>query len=87
MKTLEQLALETVVPDGGKITEYQENEIAALVKFGKLVLENANLPTPPDPDVCLAGGKHDWRPLPDDNYLNYVCIKCKRPATTSRLRR
>ena len=45
MKTLEQLALETVMPDGGEITEYQENEIAALVKFGKLVLENASLPT------------------------------------------
>jgi len=45
MKTLEQLALETVMPDGGETTEYQENEIAALVKFGKLVLENVSLPT------------------------------------------
>lgn len=42
---------------------------------------------PQSPDVCLAGEKHDWRPLPGENYLNYVCIKCKKPATTSRLRR
>lgn len=52
MKTLEQLALETVMPDGGETTEHQGAEIAALVKFGKLVLENASLPTKREPDVC-----------------------------------
>lgn len=60
MKTLEQLALETVMPDGGETTEYQENEIAALVKFGKLVLENASLPTPRVADLCQECGKGDF---------------------------
>jgi hypothetical protein len=52
MKTLEQLAFETVMPDGGETTEHQEAEIAALVKFGKLVLENASLPTKRAPDAA-----------------------------------
>lgn len=64
MKTLEQLAFETVMPDGGETTEHQEAEIAALVKFGKLVLENASLPTKRAPDgakclLCLGiNGTH-----------------------------
>ena len=41
MKSLLELATETVLPDGGMPTENQENEIEALVKFGKRVLENA----------------------------------------------
>ena len=28
------------------------------------------------PDVCPAGGKHSWHPLPGDNYLNYACKNC-----------
>ena len=41
MKTLLELATETVLPEGGLPTEKQENEIEALVKFGKCVLEEA----------------------------------------------
>ena len=41
MKSLYDLALETVMPGGGALTENQENEIDALVQFGKRVLENA----------------------------------------------
>lgn len=44
-KSIYDLALETVNPDGGTLTENQENEIDALVKFGKRVLENSRLPT------------------------------------------
>jgi hypothetical protein len=76
VKTLEQLALETVMPDGGETTEYQENEIAALVKFGKLVLENASLPTPlaldlPSDTMCKCGA------------VNYESHKRWCPANTA----
>jgi hypothetical protein len=41
MKSIYDLAYETVHEDGTPLTENQENEIAALVQFGKRVLKNA----------------------------------------------
>ena len=51
-KSIYDLALETVNPDGGELTENQENEVGALVQFGKRVLENSRLPTQLAPDVA-----------------------------------
>ena len=63
-KSIYDLALETVNPDGGELTENQENEVDALVQFGKRVLENSRLPTKRTPDR-LAGGvrKHPARAI------------------------
>jgi hypothetical protein len=54
---------------------YQE-AIDLVMYLRQALLEQERHLTKRAPDVCPAGGKHSWHPLPGDNYLNYACKKC-----------
>jgi len=68
-KSLFDLAIEYTGYDKHNLTEFQENEIDALVKFGKRVLENAAQQSEQADGVCV----HEWE---HNSWYGTRCKKC-----------